>query len=100
MVRLDDAVELAMRHYAIEPSITKIVHYSGDGEAIKLLIVNEYATAEGVVPLHFVTVPDNGIPFPVVIIEVTPEEFQQIEARILRLPDGWNSPQELPRSRW
>ena len=40
-------------------------------------------------PLGFGPTPEAGIRFPSVIIEVTPDEFEKIEAKELPLPSGW-----------
>lgn len=98
------AKELAKRHYQIEPGLTRIIRYSGDiqGEAIptepiKLLEVNKATVSSGVMPLHFGPVPERGILFPSVIIEVTPDEFRQIQDHKLKLPENWINGEELAK---
>ena len=93
-----DAVarKLADHHYFVEEGITHIFRLTGRPEAearpeepIKLLEVNENTVPSGVMPLGFGTLPEAGIPFPSVIVEVTPEEFKQIQAHELKIPLGW-----------
>jgi hypothetical protein len=61
------------------------------------LEVNADTVPTGVVPLHFGPAPASGIPYPSVIVEVTPGEFDRIRARELPLPAGWEVGEELPR---
>ncbi len=58
-------------------------------EPIKLLEVNEDTSPTGIVPLRFGPLPERGITYACTIIEVTPEEYQQIENGELSLPQGW-----------
>ncbi len=92
----ESASELAKRHFEVEAGLTRIIRFSGSAdvrvqatEPIKFLEVNENTVASGVMPLGFDAAPASGIHFPSVIIEVTPREFEQIQARELKLPRGW-----------
>ncbi len=98
------ARELARRHYDVEPGISQIftiIDVSADEQAsnvpIKLLEVNDATVPAGVMPLQFAPAPASGIPFPSVIVEVTPEEFQLILSKELPLPVGWKLGVEMPR---
>jgi hypothetical protein len=66
-------------------------------EPSKLLEVNENTVESGVMPLSFGPMPTRGINFSSTIIEVTPDELRRIQSRELRLPDGWEIREELPR---
>jgi len=97
--------ELAKKHYQIEPGMKRIFRITAtaavevaDTEPIKLLEVNENTVSLGVMPLGFDAIPARGIPFPSVIIEVTPAELEQIQAKELKLPDGWSLADEIPRT--
>jgi len=48
-------------------------------------------------PLHFGPIPASGVPFPSVIVEVTPDEYERIQRRELKLPAGWENGEELPK---
>jgi hypothetical protein len=48
-------------------------------------------------PLYFGPMPGGGIPYPSVIAEVTPDEFDRIRLQELKLPDGWTIDEEYPR---
>jgi hypothetical protein len=96
---------LADIHYSVEDGITKIFRITGGDdieaqphEPIKLLEVNRNTIPTGVMPLYFAPTPASGVHFPSIIIEVTPEEFDKIQAQELGLPSGWTvSDEPLPR---
>src|SRR5438552_3535274 len=99
------AQKLARVHYDVEPGMTRIFTIAEipevedlPGTPIKLLEVNAGTVPAGVMPLYFGPVPASGIPYPSIIVEVTPVEFEQIQSNKLRLPDGWTIGEELPRS--
>jgi hypothetical protein len=96
------AKRLAHKHYAIDPAITEIRMLTpGDahpaGGAIQLLEVNADTIEAGILPLRFDPVPASGIPFPSVIVEVTPEEYRKIQSGSMSLPYGWNLGPVIPR---
>jgi hypothetical protein len=96
------AKQLAQRHYRIEPGITEIRTLTsgtiqGVNEPIKLLEVNTNTIASGIMPLRFDAAPASGIPFPSVIVEVTPDEYEKIKRKELLLPNGWLLGPVVPR---
>ncbi len=98
------AATLARRHYQVEAGVTHIFRVTGKanaeerpGEPIKLLEVNENTVPAGILPLGFDPVPAQGILYPAVIIEVTPDEYEKIKARKLKLPNGWKVRGLIPR---
>jgi hypothetical protein len=100
----DVAKKLAAAHYSIEPRILRIFQLREAAETeslpatpIKLLEVNEHTSPSGVMPLYFRPAPASGIPYSSVIVEVTPDEFEQIRGNSLPLPFGWSIAEELPR---
>jgi hypothetical protein len=102
--KLEVAKELAKKHYELEAGLTQIFRITGKAavevvraEPIKLLEVNENTVPSGVMPLHFGPAPASGITFPSVIVEVTPDEFRKIQLHELKLPEGWEIGEELPR---
>ncbi|MGP0063487.1 MAG: hypothetical protein ACLQGP_07815 [Isosphaeraceae bacterium] len=99
------ATVLAERHYELDDGLTRIFRITdkaeveaGRNEPVKLLMVNENTVEAGVMPLHFGPVPAIGIPYPSILIEVNPNEFQKIQSHELKLPEGWEIGEELPRS--
>lgn len=102
--KAEAAKELAKKHYQIEAGLTQIFRITERvevevirAEPIKLLEVNEDTVPSGVMPLHFGPAPASGIPYPSVIVEVTPDEFKKIQSRELKLPEGWEIGEELPK---
>lgn len=99
----EDARKLAEWHYSIEAGIQQIFRLvsNGDEEAdskepIKLLEVNEQTVPSGIVPLTFG--PIGPITHASTIVEVTPQEFDQIRSCKLALPLGWKLGELLPRA--
>ena len=99
------AKTLARKHYEVEEGLTRIFRLIGpndaeaaESEPIKLLEVNEATVPSGVMPLHFGAIPDLGIPYPSIIVEVTPAEYDQIAAEAVKLPKGWRIGKEFPKA--
>jgi hypothetical protein len=95
---------LAEVHYQVEEGITHIFRITGSGDAelrpnepIKLLEVNQNTIPSGIMPLQFDPVPADGIHFPAIIVEVTPDEYLRIRSSELVLPCGWTIGDLLPR---
>ena len=91
----DDVVrELVDSHFNVEPDLQQVIRIVADNEdeesePIKLLEVNAATVATGSVE-RYAFAPSTSVPFPTVIAEVTPDEFQRIERAELKLPDGWS----------
>ncbi len=95
---------LAQKHFELEDGLAQVFRVTGTaaveavpGEPIKLLEVNENTVPCGVMPLHFGPAPASGITYPSIIVDVTPDEFRRILAKELKLPDGWENWEELPK---
>ncbi len=97
------AARLAQSHYEVDPAIDQIFRVVAPGreanesEPIKLLEVNRDTSMSGILPIHFGPHASSGIFYPSVIIEVRPEEYEQIVRGQLALPDGWMLGDEFPR---
>lgn len=105
--KADLARGLAEIHYQVEVGNTRIFRATGSADdgadregPIKLLEVIENAVPAGIMPLHFGPVPEMGVPCSSVIIEVTPDEYRKLQKNELRLPQGWENLEELPRPPW
>ena len=92
------------KHYDIEPGITRIFNLRDKPELeslssapIKLLEINIDTASSDIMPLHFGAVPGGGIPYPSLIVDVVPDEFERIKLQELKLPDGWTIDEEYPR---
>ncbi len=96
--------KLARLHYELEPELARIFTVCEAPEReqlpmnpIKLLEVHASTVPSGLMPLQFGPAPASGIPYPSVIIEVTPDEFEQIRRQELLLPGGWSLGEEIFR---
>jgi hypothetical protein len=92
----DEAAErLARLHFVIDPGIVRIVRVVSPAneanpmEPIKLLEVNAHTIPSGILPVHFGAHAPSGVPFPTVVMEVHPSEWELIEAGEMKLPHGW-----------
>lgn len=91
------AQQLASLHYEDHPGISRIFRVltadtsseEKPDEPIKLLEVNEDTIAAGIQPLRFGPDPSGGVPYPLIVIELTPEEFEQLNRGGLELPKPW-----------
>ncbi len=99
------AKELARKHYQAEAGLQTIIRLTGSAEVevrpfepIKLLEVNANTVPSGVLPVSFGPALASGIPYPSVIVEVSPEEFAKIQTHELKLPKGWVLAEEFPRA--
>ena len=94
---------LAELHYQFEPGMREIYRLLADDqteqepdEPIKLLEVNQDTIPSGIMPLGFDGIPASGN-YPTVIIQITPEEFDEVRCGKLALPMGWQiSPTPIP----
>lgn len=100
----EEALALAQTHYQVEESLTHVFRILGESaaeamptEPIKLLEVNENTVPSGILPLHFGPSPASGLHYPIVILEVTPEEYGRIQSAELTLPHGWWIGDRIPR---
>ncbi len=93
---------LAERHRQFDPAIVQIFRLISDregdsNEPVKLLEVNPDTSPSGIFPIAIGADPPS-VPFPSIVIEVTPEEFEQIRINRLPLPDGWELAEPIYRS--
>jgi hypothetical protein len=100
----ESARRLAETRYEVDSGISEIFRIVADSEVeesadepVKLLEVNHETIAAGIMPLHFGAIPERGIEFSSIIVDVTPEEFAKIRSHELKLPGGWNVGEPLPR---
>jgi hypothetical protein len=94
--------KLAQAHFLVEEGLINVFRLVSqtetDAEPIKLLEVNRDTVPTGVMPLAFDAAPERGVPYPSVIVEVTPDEYEQIRSATLRLPNGWRIAEEIPNA--
>lgn len=104
MSKDEEAVDLARRHYEIEPGMLDVIRFTDTAEVeispaepIKLLEVNENTVPAGIMPIYFGPAPSAGFLCPSVIVEITPEEYEKVKSKELALPPGWKFPLAIPR---
>jgi len=98
----ETAKNLAQAHFRNEPKLkhVRLLEPLNEGDPrdpIKLLEVVEGTIERGIEPIAFPANPGLGIDYPVLIIEVSPREFQNIldNAAVLG-SHGWIMGNELP----
>jgi hypothetical protein len=104
MSRRETARTLAESHANVDPDIQLVVRVlspderdEGGTEPVKVLEVNPSTLAAGVQPVYFIPDVAAGIRYATVIIEVTPEEYEEIRAQRRPLPYDWRLDEELYR---
>lgn len=100
----DTARTLADAHFRLDHALTRIFRIVEADEAnparpVKLLEVCSQTAEVGISPVGMNADPARGVPYPSVIIEVSPREFEQLQRDELSLPNGWRLGEELfPRA--
>jgi len=93
----DVAQDLAAAHKRADPDIQQIFMVDDPaGAEVRLLEVSGSVGNTGsVMPFRFTARPDLGVPFPSVVILLSPEEKEQLDRQELQLPDAWGSSPKL-----
>lgn len=83
---------LADAHRRVEPGIMRIFRITtpseeNPAEPVKLLEVNPATPPSGIVPVAFGA--SASVPFASIVVEVTPDEFEQLRTGSLSLPSPW-----------
>ena len=100
------AQRIADRHFFVDGDLKRVFRIrrippdreNSLDEPIKLLQLNEFTVAAGILPLGFPRRTDEGFDYPYIIVEITPEEFELMRLQQLKLPEGWVVGEELPCS--
>ena len=101
MDKLETAKGLAKAHFEIDENLRRVfllepLNTQDPEEPIKLLEVVEGTLEIGIQPVGFVPAPERGIPYPSVIIEISPREYEAIKEGTLGFGDrGWTLGPEL-----
>ena len=99
--KLETATDLAKKHFGVEPYLKHVfllepVAEEDPDEPIKLLEVVEGTIERGIEPIGFVADPERGVEFPVVIVDISPNEYEAIrEGKLILDNDGWTIGKEL-----
>lgn len=86
------ATELAQAHRAEDPSTDAIYLSDAEGEVRLVEVSGSVGSSAGgeVLPFGFRARPEQGIPYPSVVVLLSPAEWKKIESGALTLPRGWN----------
>jgi len=86
------ATNLASAHRKADTATSTIKFFPGGAQnEVRLLEVSATAPTTGeVLPFGFGADVANGVDYPSVVILVSPNEWQDIQAGNLRLPSGWD----------
>ncbi len=95
---LETARDLAEAHRRVDPATTMILLLADPtGEEIRLVEVSMSAPRSGdVFPFRYEARPDLNIDFPSVVVLLSPDEWQDVEAGRLELPSGWDARTQQP----
>jgi CheY-like chemotaxis protein len=86
----DFVQRLAGLHFQIEQSIEQIVWVTiGDEKEIRLIEVNRTAPSTGSVEV-FRFAPSKDVPFPMLVADLTPNEWDKVQSGAIPLPEGWD----------
>lgn len=102
--KTETAKHLARSHFANEPMLRQIyllnpLNEDDPRDPIKLLEVVEGTIERGIEPLTFPADPTRGVEYPVLIIEVSPREYQDSRSVIAGLKNyGWSVGSELTKN--
>jgi hypothetical protein len=98
----ETARNLAKAHFANEPNLRHVhliepLNEEDPRDPIKLLEVVEGTIERGIEPIAFPANPGRGIDYPVLIIEISPKEYDDIRNNMAALKShGWTMGSELP----
>jgi len=100
--KLETAKSLASAHFEVEPNLKRIhliqpINEQDPNDPIKLLEVVEGTIERGIEPVGFVADPARGMEYPLMIIEISPTEYESIRtAGKVRLRNqDWTIGEEL-----
>ena len=86
------AEELAKAHKEDDTSTTDVYFVDGVDNEVRLVEVSGSLGNEGpgeVLPFRFA--PSEGVPFPSVVVLLSPSEWSSVEKKELKLPPGWEN---------
>jgi len=93
------AEKIARLHKETQSGLQKVFSIrSSDDTAkspIRLLEIVDDTPAVGIFPIGFRPIHHLGITLPSVIVEITPFEYDNLRARKLNLPHGWEIGEEI-----
>lgn len=92
---LEVARELATMHRQEDPETEEVYLADADDE-VRLVEVSRSIPWSGeILPFRFTPRPDQGIPYPSIVILLNPDEWEALRSGKLALPKGWGTPSSL-----
>lgn len=87
----ESALELVRAHREAEPNLLRVVFYPDPQEReVRLLEVIDGSPPSGeALPCRFARDESGAVPYPVVVVELSPAEFELLEEGKIALPEGW-----------
>lgn len=91
MTQIEQARQLADHHRENDPETTHIyfIEDPSDGEVRLLEISTSVGNVGAVMPVRFTARPDQGLPYPTVIVLLSPDELAKVDDGELELPEAW-----------
>ena len=97
MTILDVATRLAAAHQKEDPATSDVFLAKGEEEVRLVEISKSVGNTGEVLPFRFGPRVDQDIPYPSVIVVLSPEEWQLVKDGKLKLPDGWGDAGSLKK---
>ena len=96
----ETARTLAEAQFRLDQGITRIFRIveadeSNGSRPVKLLEVNPMTTEVGISPVGMTADHARGVFHSVVVVEITPDEFERLQRGELKLPADWKLGEEL-----
>jgi hypothetical protein len=80
---------LAREHFEIEDGLERIIWFKDGEEEIRLLEINRNTMPEGAVLTLYLR-PTQERSLPVLLGDITPEEWEKVKSGAMSLPEGWS----------
>jgi hypothetical protein len=80
---------MAREHFDLEEGIERVIWFkNGEPGEIHVIEVNRNTIPEGAI-LTFYLRPTQEFPLPIILGDVTPEEWEKVKQGLISLPEGW-----------
>ncbi len=93
----ETALDLVVAHREVEPNLRRVIFYLDPaGAEVRLVeVVEGSPSTREVLPFRFAPDVAAGVPYPLVLVELSPEEYDLVQSGQLSLPAGWTGPEVL-----
>jgi hypothetical protein len=89
MTILDVAKRLAAAHQTEDPTTSDVFLAESEDEVRLVEVSKSVGTTGQVLPFRFGPRADQNIPYPSVVVVLSPAEWELVRKGELKLPDGW-----------